>query len=165
MKFDVIVIGGGHSGMEMAMHLQQSGLQCAVVSKGGSLYDAPQDGFRANGGTILTDEAVSGTIQDGVVTGLATACLGDDTLTADKYYLATGKFFTGGLRADMDRVYEPIFGIDVRYEHDRDRWFGEKFDDPQPFMSFGVETSGNGCALKDGKEVSNLFPIGEIKAE
>jgi len=167
MRFDVIVIGGGFAGMAKATELQKGGLRCAVISKGRSLYGFEPKEFEAAGGVLMMDEALKARFsEDGSVAAVITAKLGPDTaLEADKFYLATGKYFAGGLVADMDRLYEPVFGVDVKYEKDRGKWFDPSFAAPQPFMDFGVEVSAAGCALKDGKEITNLFPIGEIIAK
>lgn len=166
MKFDAIIIGGGHTGMAKAIELQQSGLKCAVLSKGRSIYGTDDAPFKKLGGVMfMGDEVVSAEFADGAVKSVHTEKLGEVALEADKFFLATGKFFAGGLVADMDKVYEPIFGIDVQYDEDRSKWFSEKFADPQPFMDFGVKLGTDGCALKDGAPVANLFPIGEIIAK
>lgn len=166
MKFDAIIIGGGRSGMAKATQLQNEGLKCAVITKGRSLYGYQPEEFIKAGGTVLMGDTVtSASIESGRVTAVFTSNLGKVALRADNYYLATGKFFAGGLVADMNRVYEPVFGLDVRYEADPEKWFNEKFSEDQPFMHFGVTASADGCAVKDGEQISNLFPIGEIIAE
>lgn len=165
MRFDVIVIGGGRSGMAKATELASGGRKVAVVCKGRSLYGFNPSAFEAAGGVLLMDTVVSGSIADGRVTAVFTEKLGSTPLEAAEFYLATGKFFAGGLEADMDRMYEPVFGLDVMYEEDRAKWFSEEFAAPQPFMDFGVVVSPEGCALKGGVPVVNLFPIGEILAK
>lgn len=165
MKFDVIIIGGGRSGMAKATELQKGGAQCAVICKGRSLYGFDPSEFQKNGGVLLMDEVISGEIVDGKVVALHTAKLSDEPLTADRYFLATGKFLAGGLTSDMNGVYEPLFGLDVKYEKDPEKWFSARFTDEQPFMKFGVVTDADGCALKNSEKIVNLFPIGEIIAE
>ena len=164
MKFDVIVIGGGLAGMTAATGLQAAGLNCAVIAEGLSLSNVSRKEFRAAGGTILAgDRVVSGKLDGSRLLSVRTEKLGDVELEADNFVLATGKYFSRGLVADMDKVYEPIFGLDVEYDADRSKWFDASFAAPQPFLEFGLKTEG-GCALKDGKPVSNLFPAGEVLA-
>ena len=164
MKFDVVVIGGGLAGMTAATELQRSGLRCAVVATGLSLHEAPRRDFKAAGGTLLAgDSVVGGRIEDGKLLEVRTEKLGDAALEADWFILATGKYFSKGIVADMDRVYEPLFGLDVDYDEDRAKWFDPSFAAPQPFLEFGVRTEG-GCALKDGSPISNLLPAGEVLA-
>ncbi|MBO4671552.1 MAG: FAD-binding protein [Bacteroidales bacterium] len=164
MKFDVVVIGGGLAGMTAATELQRSGLRCAVVAAGLSLHDAPRRDFKAAGGTLLAgDIVVSGQIEGGRLVSVRTEKLGEVLLEADWFVLATGKYFSQGIVADMDKVYEPVFGLDVEYDEDRSGWFDPSFAAPQRFLEFGVKTI-DGCALKDGSPISNLLPAGEVLA-
>ena len=166
MKYDAIIIGGGHAGMSKAVELQKQGLNCLVINKGVSLYGFDPDEFESLGGTVLkSDEVVSATIQGDEVKSVFTANLEATALEAERFFLATGKFFAGGLKSDMDGIYEPLFGLDVEYDKDSSRWFADKFSDDQPFMHFHVKTDACGNALKDGKSIKNLFPIGDITAE
>ena len=164
MKFDVVVIGGGLAGMTAATELQRPGLRCAVVAAGLSLHEAPRSEFKAAGGTILAgDIVVGGEFEDGRLVCVRTDKLGDVTLEADWFILATGKYFSKGIIADMDKVYEPLFGLDVEYDEDRSKWFDPSFAAPQRFLEFGVKSEG-GCALKDGSPIKNLLPAGEVLA-
>ena len=90
--------------------------------------------------------------------------LGPDAIVAGSYVLATGRFYNGGLVADMDRVYEPLFGLDVEYEKDRSKWFDPDFFAPQPFLSFGVRVDADGHPSVQGVTVNNLLVKGEILA-
>jgi glycerol-3-phosphate dehydrogenase subunit B len=47
--------------------------------------------------------------------------------SADRYILATGRFIGGGLKADMERVFEPIFHLPVHQPKSRKAWFEKKF--------------------------------------
>ena len=164
MKFDVIIIGGGLAGMTAAASLQADGLRCAVVSAGLSLNKCDGKAFFDAGGTLLPgDRVVSGHIEGDRLLAVRTEKLGDVELEADHFILATGKFFSQGIVADMDRVYEPVFGLDVKYERDRSEWFDASFAAPQKFLEFGV-SSKDGCALKDGVKIVNLHPAGEVLA-
>ncbi len=164
MKFDVIVIGGGLAGMTAAAALQGAGLRCAVIAEGLSLHLAPRNEFRKLGGTLLAGDSVNGgVIEDGRLLSVTTEKLGDVTLEADNFVLATGKYFSRGLVADMDKVYEPLFGLDVEYDADRSKWFDKSFAAHQRFLDFGLRTQ-DGCALKDGSPIVNLFPAGEVLA-
>lgn len=164
MKFDVIIIGGGLAGMTAATALQTDGLKCAVVAEGLSLHNASRREFSAAGGTLLAgDRVVSGRFEADRLVAVRTEKLGDVELEADNFVLATGKYFSRGLVADMDRVYEPLFGLDVEYDADRSKWFDASFAAPQRFLEFGVKCEG--CrAVKDGAVIANLFPAGEVLA-
>ena len=164
MKFDVVVIGGGLAGMTAATALQQGGLKCAVVAEGLSLSGASREAYTAAGGTLLAgDRVTGGTIENGRLVSIRTEKLGDVTLEARAFILATGKFFSRGIVADMQKVYEPIFGLDVQYDADRSTWFSPSFAAPQRFLEFGV-IAEDGCAVRDGVRIENLFPAGEVLA-
>ena len=62
----------------------------------------------------------------------------------------------------MEKVYEPVFGCDVEFESDRSKWCVDDFFAAQPFESFGVKTSEEGNALKEGKIIENLLVTGDI---
>ena len=116
MKFDVIVIGGGSAGLEAAFAQCRDGRRTALIAKGRSLEDIDYGPFvRAGGILMLGDCVTEGVIDEGRVTHVRTENLGRTELTADLYVLATGKFFGGGLVADMSGVREPLFGLDVKY--------------------------------------------------
>lgn len=150
--------------MTAATALQGAGLNCAVIAEGLSLHIAPRQEFKAAGGTLLAgDRVVAGKFEDGRLLCVATEKLAGIPIEADSFVLATGKYFSRGIVADMDKVYEPLFGLDVEYDEDRTGWFDPSFAAPQRFLEFGVKTEG-GCALKDGKPVVNLFPAGEVLA-
>ena len=148
--------------MTAATELQRSGLRCAVVAEGLSLNNVSRKEFKAAGGTLLQgDKVTGGVIKDGRLLCVNTQKLGDVVLEADSFILATGKYFSRGLVADMDKVYEPLFGLDVDYDPDRSTWFDRSFAAPQKFLEFGVKTQ-DGAALKDGEPIVNLYPVGEV---
>ena len=165
MKFDAVIIGGGLAGMSIATALQEDGRRCALVSEGLSLHDGVSAArFRAAGGTLLAgDRVTAGTFGNGKLLSVRTEKLGDATLEAPVFVLATGKYFSRGIVADMDSIYEPVFGLDVQFDKDRSAWFSPSFSAPQRFLEFGVLTK-DGCALKDGEKIANLFPAGEVLA-
>jgi len=165
MKFDVIIIGGGLSGMTAAAELQNAGKRCAVITDGLSLNPGPASRFTAAGGTVIPANRVCDFEAEGnKVISVRTDKLSDTALEAADFILATGKYFSRGLVADMDKVYEPIFGADVEYDPDRNVWFGKSFSTHQKFLEFGVRTSADGKVLVGGVEMSNLWAAGEILA-
>jgi glycerol-3-phosphate dehydrogenase subunit B len=119
--------------------------------------------FAQLGGMFLMgDVAKSGVIEDGVVKGVQTVNLIDDALVADNYILATGSFMSHGLVADYEKVYEPVFGLDVDFAPARKDWHRENVYDAQPYMEFGVTTDAELHAFKDGKPVANLYAAGSV---
>ena len=121
--------------------------------------------FEKAGGTFLMgDTAVSAEISDGTVRFIRTKNLDSHILTADNYILASGSFFSKGLSSSMERIYEPLFGLDVDYPAERTQWYSEDVFSPQPYMAAGVKTDTDLHPLKDGQPVTNLFAAGSILA-
>ena len=50
-----------------------------------------------------------------------------NSYSADRYILATGRFIGGGLKADQEKVFEPLFGLPVFQPSSRQEWFQETF--------------------------------------
>jgi glycerol-3-phosphate dehydrogenase subunit B len=88
--------------------------------------------------------------------------------TADRYILATGRFIGGGLVADKDRVFEPIFDLPVIQPGSREGWFGQSFfnDLPHPVHQTGVLTNASLRPLDEKGEVllENVWIAGSILA-
>lgn len=163
MRYDVVVIGGGPAGFSAAMEALREGRSCAMLSEGKSLEKLDYNAFTLAGGMLLMgDRATGAAVRDGEIVSLSTSRLGNDALTADKYILASGRFFSGGLRADMDSVFEPVFGLDLDFPEDRSLWFDFDFFAPQPFMDSGVTTDAEGHPSIGGVTIKNLFVKGDI---
>lgn len=162
MKFDVIIIGGGPAGFTAACALQDAGLSCAVVQFGESLHHPDTSSF--SGPVFRGDKVTEGIFVKDRLTGVRTANFESTPLLADAFVLATGKFLSGGLAANMDGVKETVFGLDCEYDPDRSRWFAQDFYAPQPFLSFGVRTDSKSRCSRAGQTVSNLYAAGEIVA-
>lgn len=164
MKFDVAIIGGGLAGVSAATTLQQAGLRCILIAEGLALDGTSGRDFRRCGGTVLQgDRVTGGSFSGNRLEYIFTEKLGDEFIYADSFVLATGKYFSRGIVADMEKVYEPIFGLDVEYDRDRANWFNPSFASRQKFLDFGVFTR-SGCATKNGEPVVNLYPAGEVLA-
>lgn len=163
MKFDVIIIGGGLSGLTAGNTLIRGGLDVAIISGGLSYHKTPRTEFTRGGGTFLLGDTVTDGVFEGDTLSLVhTKNLGQSPLVAGNYILATGKFASGGLVSTPDKIYEPLFGCDVQYDPDRSRWCDPDFFAPQPFEKFGVITDGTGRVRIGGRTISNLFAVGEI---
>lgn len=117
--------------------------------------------FQHLGGTYLLGDSVeSGVFDGGKLKSVTTTHLGDMPLSADNFIFASGSFFSHGLKAAPDRVYEPVFNLDVDAGTDRAAWFEKDFYKPQPYMSFGISTDEKFHAKINGKAISNLFVCG-----
>ena len=119
--------------------------------------------FRMLGGTYLMgDTAVSGTFNQDRLTAVTTAKLGDMPLKADHFVLATGSFVSRGLMADYERVYEPVLGVDVDADADRECWTRFGVLNAQAYTQYGVATDNSLRCLIEGKPITNLRAIGSV---
>ncbi len=100
--------------------------------------------------------------EDGSVACVRTANFGDINVCADNFVLATGSFFSKGLIATPDMVYEPIFGIDLLFEEKRDGWFDRNFWNRQNYISFGAKVDEKMNVSIEGGKVCNLYAIGSL---
>ncbi len=119
--------------------------------------------FKMLGGTYLMgDTALSGTFDGDRLTSITTAKLADMPLKADNFVLATGSFISRGLKADFERVYEPILGVDVDADADPEQWTRFGVLQPQAYFGYGVATDNQLRCLKQGKPIQNLRAIGSV---
>jgi glycerol-3-phosphate dehydrogenase subunit B len=65
------------------------------------------------------------------------------SFSADRFILATGRFIGGGLRADAEKVFEPVFNLLVLQPPSRESWFGHLFfnDLPHPIHQAGISAN------------------------
>ena len=119
--------------------------------------------FEVLGGTYLSgDEVLQAHLHDGAVHSIVTRNLGSHYLEADHFILASGGFFSKGLRSNPFQVSEPVFGLDVRQAGDRSAWYDPDFKADQPYLQFGVETDEALHPLLGGRPVRNLYAIGSV---
>lgn len=118
---------------------------------------------KAGGRFFMGDSVVDADFnEDGSVKSLGTANFDDIRLYAEDFVLATGSFFSKGMIATPEKIYEPVFGIDINHEEGRDKWFDRNFWNKQGYISFGAKVNERLNASIDGKAVDNLFAIGSI---
>jgi glycerol-3-phosphate dehydrogenase subunit B len=62
--------------------------------------------------------------------------------TADRYILATGRFIGGGLKANDEKIFEPIFNLPLYQPKSREDWFEKRFftDLPHSIHQAGILT-------------------------
>lgn len=87
---------------------------------------------------------------------------GDIPFTADNFVLATGSYFSQGLIATSDNIYEPVFNLDVSYSKNREDWYNSKIFEPQGYQHFGVKTDNSFRGIHKGDVMDNLFVTGAI---
>jgi glycerol-3-phosphate dehydrogenase subunit B len=88
--------------------------------------------------------------------------------SADRFILATGRFMGGGLKADVERILEPIFNLPVHQPPSREGWFGNSFfsDLPHPIHQAGVLANASLQPVSEGGDVilENVWVAGSILA-
>ena len=89
-------------------------------------------------------------------------------IRAEGVILATGRFWAHGLRADRDRIREPLFDLPVHQPEKRDEWHREDFLDLRghPVNRAGLNIDDQFRPLNRAGEpaLENLFAAGSILA-
>lgn len=119
--------------------------------------------FQQCGGVYMLGDTVLKAERDGnKITRVYTVNHGDIPFVGQQVVLASGSYFSQGLIAESDRVYEPIFGLDVAYPEDREQWYDLNLFAKQGYQSFGVKTDADFRALYQGQPLENLYAVGAI---
>ncbi len=89
--------------------------------------------------------------------------------SADCYILATGRFIGGGLVADKEKIFEPIFNLPVAQPKSREDWFRKSFFDDlsHPIHQTGIRTDSSLRPIdeKGGLALENVWVAGSILAD
>jgi glycerol-3-phosphate dehydrogenase subunit B len=125
--------------------------------------------FLARGGVSMPkDVATAYTFKDPdaetlTIEKIFTANHGDIPIRPRHVILATGSFFSKGLYADMGKIKEAVFELDLLdYPDQREEWTKYDFFAPQPYAGFGVKVDENMRTFKKGKLVTNLKAAGLV---
>lgn len=119
--------------------------------------------FQELGGTyLLGDNVEKGTIKDDRLRDISTNNHGDIRFEAEQFVLASGSFYSKGIIAGPNRIYEPILNLDVDAVNDRGQWFDDNIFNDQPYMHFGVKTDHKFRALIGGKPLENVYVAGSV---
>ncbi|HUL31951.1 MAG TPA: anaerobic glycerol-3-phosphate dehydrogenase subunit GlpB [Thermodesulfobacteriota bacterium] len=88
--------------------------------------------------------------------------------TADCFIFAAGRFMGGGLKADAEKILEPILNLPVHQPSSRQNWFGRSFfsDLPHPIHEAGVLVNASFQPTDEAGHVilENLWIAGTILA-
>lgn len=121
------------------------------------------DYFIKLGGVYMLGDSVNkADVVNNRVTKVYSFNHGDIPFTAKDVVLATGSYFSQGLIATNDRVYEPIFDLDVSYLSDRQQWYNSNVFERQGYQQFGVKTDKSFHGLYKGQPIDNLYVSGAV---
>lgn len=119
--------------------------------------------FASLGGVYMLGNTVTGgSVKDGRLRYVETSLLPDERLEADDFVLATGSFASDGLKANYERVYEPVFDLDTTAPADRTQWVKPSVFDDQPYMHYGVKVNESMQVQKGGHTIGNLYAAGAV---
>ncbi|MFI8416193.1 glycerol-3-phosphate dehydrogenase subunit GlpB [Serratia sp. NPDC078593] len=127
------------------------------------LHQALRQRLQQLGGVLMPgDRVLRAEITERRVTALFTRNHTDIPLRAPQVVLASGSFFSNGLVAEFDCIREPVFGLDVFSQADRADWSHRDLFAPQPYLQFGVRTTAQLRAMRQGEALENLYAIGAV---
>lgn len=119
--------------------------------------------FQQLGGVYMLGDTVLRAEKEGDrITRIYSYNHGDIPFVGQNVVLATGSFFSQGLIATPERVYEPVFDLDVSFAKDREKWYDLDLFAAQPYQKFGVKTDEGFRALHQGKPLANLYAAGAV---
>ncbi|MDE6578696.1 MAG: glycerol-3-phosphate dehydrogenase subunit GlpB [Muribaculaceae bacterium] len=124
-----------------------------------------RDLFIRLGGEFLPGDTVrKGEFDKNRLRKVYTVNLGDMPLDADNFIISTGSFFGHGLIADIEKIYEPVFGLDLNVSGGRTEWYEKDFYASQPYMTYGVITDNELKPSRKGETIENLYATGALLA-
>lgn len=124
-----------------------------------------RDYFIRLGGTFMPgDTVIKGDISNHRLERVYSVNFGDMPLEAQNFVISTGSFFGHGLIANLDRIYEPVLGLDLNVTGGRTEWYDENFYAPQPYMQYGVVTDSKFRPALKGETIDNLYATGALLA-
>ncbi len=124
--------------------------------------------FERLGGLMFNgDRALRAEIEGERVSKIYTHLHQEDAITAQNFVLASGSFFSNGLIAEFERIYEPVFDADMITSaqfnaEQRITWTHPRFSSPQPYHSAGVVINHKCQVQKCGRFLTNLYATGNV---
>jgi glycerol-3-phosphate dehydrogenase subunit B len=86
--------------------------------------------------------------------------------SADRFILATGRFVGGGLKADGEKIFEPVFNLPVAQPKSREAWFKNSFFNSHPIHQAGILTDSSFRPVNERGDLvlENVWIAGSILA-
>ncbi len=119
--------------------------------------------FLKLGGTFMLGDTVTwGEIRQSKLMHISTVNHGDICIKANNFVIASGSFFSHGLKSNIEEIYEPIFGLDLNTKVERGQWCDSDVFADQPFMSYGLAIDSSLRAKMKVNAIYNLYAAGSI---
>jgi glycerol-3-phosphate dehydrogenase subunit B len=118
--------------------------------------------IKSGGVYMLGDSVKRAEIDKNLVKKVYSYNHGDIPFTGKNVVLATGSYFSQGLIATQDSIYEPIFGLDTSFADNRQEWYNPDMFEKQGYQYFGVKTNNTFNGLKNSAPIDNLYVAGAI---
>jgi glycerol-3-phosphate dehydrogenase subunit B len=86
--------------------------------------------------------------------------------SADRFILATGRFVGGGLKADGEKIFEPVFNLPVEQPKSKEDWFKNSFFNSHPIHQAGILTDSSFRPVNERGDLvlENVWIAGSILA-
>lgn len=111
---------------------------------------------------MLGDQITKTVVKNNRIESMFSENHGTTPLCAKNVVLASGSFFSKGLCASQNEIFEPLFGIDLFTSADRDLWCDERMLGKHAYNTFGARTSSTFKASKDEQTIDNLHACGSL---
>jgi glycerol-3-phosphate dehydrogenase subunit B len=87
-----------------------------------------------------------------------------NVFSADRFVLATGRFMGGGLVANKEKIFEPIFNLPVVQPQSRENWFENSFFNSHPIHQAGILTDSSFRPIDENGNhlLENVWVAGSI---
>ncbi len=121
------------------------------------------DYFLKLGGVyMLGDNIKKADIENNHISKVYSFNHGNIPFIANNFVLATGSYFSQGLIATSDGIYEPVFNLNVSYSEDRKDWYNPQIFESQGYQHYGVETDDSFRGICKNEIIDNLYVTGAI---
>lgn len=119
--------------------------------------------FQQHGGIyMLGDTVLRAEMKGDRISQIYSFNHGNIPFVGQNFILATGSYFSQGLIASTEKIYEPIFDLDVTFTPNRTQWYNSDVFESQPYQSFGIKTDNMFHCTREGKIFENLYATGAI---
>ncbi|PJE79540.1 Anaerobic glycerol-3-phosphate dehydrogenase subunit B [invertebrate metagenome] len=129
------------------------------------LQQAMKKLYTRKGGIFISGDTVeTGQIKDGHLLNISTRHNPDYPLTSNAFVLATGSFFSNGLKSCRQTITEPVFDLDLSLAEKQQPWSSSRFFDSHShgFITAGVKTNAHFNPAIQQQTIHNLYCAGSL---